>query len=124
VGAYCLFKEMSETYPPRRKQDTGAVKWDRGAVAKETDFDLEQFGTFQLGLHIAVLNREYLVVESATAIGWLSSEIYIIQNGKPALLKSVGSETPPVFMRIGKQDYVQVVNPARKIKRIPLLRRE
>lgn len=112
--AYLAFKLMSETYPTK----------ELGTIAKETDFELAQPGTAQLGLHLVELNREYLVVESASAIGWLGSDIYIIRDGKPTLLRSVGSEHPPIFTRIDKQDFVQITNPAKKIKRIPLLRRK
>jgi hypothetical protein len=110
--AYLAFKEMSEPFP-----------WG-GSVAKETNFELYEPGTAQMGLHLVELNRVYLVVESATAIGWFISEIYIIQNGKPTLFKTLSSGVPPIFTSLGKQDYVQVVTPARKKKRIPLLRRE
>jgi hypothetical protein len=71
-------------------------------------FELELPG--QLGLHVVMLGQDYLVVESGTANGSFMSEIFAIKHGKPTRLTSVGSRTPPNFVRRGEQDYVLTID--------------
>lgn len=67
-------------------------------------FELELPG--QLGVHVVTLNQDYLVVESGTANGSFLSEIFVVRNGKPTRVKSIGSVRPPNFVKRGDRDYV------------------
>lgn len=81
-------------------------------------FELELPG--QLGVHMVVLNQDYVVVESGTGNGSFLSEIFAMRKGKLARVKSIGSRTPPNFAKIGTQDYILTVNAFGKKMRTPL----
>lgn len=69
----------------------------------------------QFGLHVVKLNRDYLVVDSGTAIGAFETEIYSVEHGKPAYVKTIGSTTTPNYVSQGNKDYALTTGDGRQI---------
>lgn len=82
--------------------------------AEKYSFELGLPGQF--GLHLAKLNRDYLMVNSGTAIGAFETEIYSVKDGKPFYVKTIGSTTPPSYVRDGKKDYALTTLYSRRYK--------